>query len=214
MKEIRESYEVPVRSADGGTVATVELRSEALGGRVHLEAIRRVVRMYGANARAGTASTKTRAEVIGSNRKPWRQKGTGRARAGSRKSPLWRGGGAVFGPKPRDYGFRMNRKVRRRATRSAILGKLADGELCVVEALDFPEPKTRRFAALLRDLGIEGSCLVGTAGVDRSVYLSARNLPGVRVLPVSDWNAYEVLRHGHLLLTRAALEGLVGEAAS
>jgi len=213
MKELQSKYELPLRSADGKPAGTVEVSSSALGGEVSLETIRRAVHMYGVNRRVGSACTKTRAEVAGSNRKLWRQKGTGRARVGSGKSPHWRKGGTCFGPKPRDYSQKLNRAVRRKALSSAVLAKVADGEVLVVEGLDFPSPKTRRLAALLKDLGVRGSCLVGTEKVDPNLHLSARNLPGIRVLPVSDWNAYEVLKHRMLLLTRKALEGLLkGEA--
>ncbi|MBN1420734.1 MAG: 50S ribosomal protein L4 [Planctomycetes bacterium] len=213
MKALESKYELPVRSADGKPAGTIEVSSESLGGEICIESIRRAVHMYGVNRRVGSACTKTRAEVAGSNRKLWRQKGTGRARVGSGKSPHWRKGGACFGPKPRDYSQRLNRLVRRKAFSSAVLAKVADGEVVVVESLEFPSPKTRRLAALLLELGIRGTCLVGIEKVDPNLYLSARNLRGVRVLPVSDWNAYEVLRHGTLLLTRKALEGLLKEEA-
>jgi len=180
---------VPVYSPEGQKVKEVDVPAEAFGKYIRPTLIHHAVVMYGANKRAGTASTKTRAEVAGSNRKPWPQKGTGRARAGTRKSPLWRGGGIIFGPKPRDWSEKMNRRQKRLATRSALLWKMADGELKIFEKVEVSEPKTKLMAAFLKRLGIEKSCLVGLREVPREVLLASRNIPGVKVLPGREFNA-------------------------
>src|SRR5206468_2769577 len=141
-----------------------------------------VVRMQLANRRRGTASTKTRGEVSGGGRKPWRQKGTGRARQGSIRSPLWRGGGIALGPKPRDYTYRVPKKVRRAALCSALSLKVREGLLKVVSRLELPEPKTKRMVGLLKDLGVARRVLILLADDNLNVQLAARNLPDVKVL--------------------------------
>jgi large subunit ribosomal protein L4 len=172
-----------------------------------------VVKMQLANRRQGTASTRTRSEVRGGGKKPWKQKGTGRARAGTRRSPLWRGGGTVFGPKPRDYSYRVPRQVRASALRAALSSKAQAGRLIVVENLSQERPSTKGFRALLGRLGVEGRALVVTNQVkkDDAIARSCRNLPGVTLLPVQGLNVYDILKHDALVITRDAL-GLVGEA--
>ncbi|RME72677.1 MAG: 50S ribosomal protein L4 [Planctomycetota bacterium] len=163
--------------------------------------------MYQANKRRGTHSTRGRSELKYSNRKPWRQKGTGRARAGTRRSPLWRGGGTIFGPKPRDYRYAMPKKARRRATQSALLSKLRDGETVVVDGLAAPSGKTREVAAVLRALGLTGqTVLIAVREADPMLVRACRNLPNVTLLPVSDLNAYELIRNRRLLITRDGLD--------
>jgi large subunit ribosomal protein L4 len=165
--------------------------------------------MYLANQRAGTHSTLRRGEVSGSTKKLFRQKGTGNARAGTRRTNKRRGGGTAKGPKPRDYEYHLPKKIVRSATRMAILSKFADNEAIVVDDLTFNEIKTKNVAALLKKLNLsETSCLFGTAGIDRNLYMSARNLPGVEVLPTRDFNAYAVLRPKRLILSKSALEEL------
>ena len=170
--------------------------------------------MYAANRRRGTHGTKTRAEVAGSTRKLWRQKGTGRARAGSKRNPVWRGGGVIFGPHPRDYSYSINRKQRRRALRSALFAQLQGGNVLVLEGLELDAPRTKTLAQALRALGIDGRCLIGTGDVDRNLTLSARNIPGVAVLPVSDFNAEAVLLARRVVLTPAAFDRLKAGAAN
>ena len=157
------------------------------------------------NRRAGTASTKTRGEVRGSGRKPWRQKGSGRARAGSVRSPIWVGGGTVFGPAPRDYSYRIPKKARRQAVLSALSLKRQEDKLVVVEPEDVSEIKTRLMAEALAALGVGKSLLV-IGDRDEKIELSARNLPDVKVLRVAGLNVYDVLRFEHLVLTREALQ--------
>ena len=157
------------------------------------------------NRRAGTASTKTRGEVRGSGRKPWRQKGSGRARAGSVRSPIWVGGGTAFGPAPRDYSYRIPKKARRQAVLSALSLKRQEDKLVVVEPEDVSEIKTRLMAEALAALGVGKSLLV-IGDRDEKIELSARNLPDVKVLRVAGLNVYDVLRFEHLVLTREALQ--------
>lgn len=157
--------------------------------------------------RAGTASTLSKGEVRGSNRKPWKQKGTGRARAGLRQSPVWRGGGAAFGPKPRDYSQKINRKVRHLAFLRAMSDKIAEGHVLVVEAFGI-EPKTKAMAAFLKKLGLEKSVLILLDRYDEKVILAARNLPRVEVAKVSEVDVYSLLFYRTIVTTRAGFEEL------
>ncbi len=161
-----------------------------------------------ASRRAGTHATKTRAFVSGGGKKPWKQKGTGRARAGSNRSPIWRGGAIVFGPQPRSYEYRLPSSTRRHALASALAQKARDGQLTVVDRIEFEQPKTREMAALLAGLGLADSALVVIAGRDRNVELSARNLPRVLVLPVEGINVYDILRHKNLVVAQDALAAI------
>jgi large subunit ribosomal protein L4 len=173
-----------------------------LKARPHL--LHQTVLMQLANRRAGTAATKSKGFVRGGGKKPWRQKGTGRARAGSIRSPLWVGGGTIFGPQPRDYGYRMPRTARRKALLSALSLKNRDGKIIVVDNLTPEQPKTKLMAQALAQLKVE-SALIVIAGVDQNIERSARNLPKVKVLRVEGLNVYDMLRHEHLILTEPAL---------
>jgi large subunit ribosomal protein L4 len=165
--------------------------------------------MYLANQRAGTHSTLRRGEVAGSTKKLFRQKGTGNARAGTRRTNKRKGGGTAKGPKPRDYEYHLPKKVVRAATRMAILSKFQDQEALILEDLNLEQVKTKQITTLLKALKLEDTtCLVGTSGYDKKVFLSARNIPGVKVLPAKEFNAYTVLRQKRLILTRQALEEL------
>jgi len=159
-------FRIPRKASSGGSQGDVELDAAAIDSRVRPRLIKEALVMYAANRRVGTHSTKTRAEVAGSRRKMWRQKGTGRARAGHRTSPVWRGGGVAFGPRPRDYSYQINRKQRRLALRSAIFAKLESGEVMVVDDFRVEAPRTKTVAKLLEALGVEGRCLIGTAAID------------------------------------------------
>ncbi len=196
---------VTVYNEQGEQVGELELSPAIFAAEVNTAVLRQVVDLHLARQRTGTASTKSRGEVRGGGRKPWRQKGTGRARHGTIRSPLWRGGAVTFGPKPRDYGGKIPRKMKRMALRSALSSKVNDDQLRVLEELEFPQPHTRRMVQLLHNLGLNGSTLLVTAGSRASVYKSARNIPGVAVLPVDNLNVYEVLRHNSLVLTRDAV---------
>ena len=164
------------------------------------------VRMQLANRRSGTAATKTRAQVRGGGRKPWRQKGTGRARAGSNRSPIWVGGATVFGPQPRSYAYRMPRSARKTALRAALAQKLRQDEVVVIDAIQFDEPKTKQMIALLAQLEMGDSVLLVLADADANVQKSARNLPGVKVLLSKGLNVYDLLRYRKVLVTRAAMQ--------
>ncbi|MGH7363760.1 MAG: 50S ribosomal protein L4 [Candidatus Methylomirabilales bacterium] len=173
--------------------------------------VHQMVRVQRNARRQGTASTRTRSEVSGGGRKPWRQKGTGRARAGTIRSPLWRHGGTVFGPKPRSYALALPRAVRRQAMRAALSAKAEAGGIRVLDALSLEKPSTKAFRALLETLQVRGRALVILPQEDEVVMKSARNLPAVKVLPARGLNVYDVLEADTLLLTREAL-ALVGEA--
>jgi large subunit ribosomal protein L4 len=171
--------------------------------------------MYEANLRQGSAKTKSRSEVSGTTKKMYRQKGTGNARAGSRRSGVRRGGGHIFAIRPRDYHYRLPKKAVRLATRMAVASRIADDEITLIDELRFIEPKTRDMAAILKALGIEGqTLLVAIEEHDPNVHMSVRNLPGVKILPVSDLNALDVLRPRRLLMTRSALVAFRDRAAA
>jgi large subunit ribosomal protein L4 len=200
-----------VLNAQGQTVGSVEVDPAELGGAINKQLLHEVVLMYQANRRAGTHSTLRRGEVAGSTKKLFRQKGTGNARVGPRRTTKRRGGGTAKGPKPRDYEYHLPKQAIRAATRMAILSRLQDQETVVVDELKLPEIKTRQVADILFALNLKGvSCLIGlgTADIDgeKRVYRSARNIRGVSVTPASDFNAYDVLKPKRLLLTRAALQ--------
>jgi len=206
-----------VYNLEGQAVGTVQVNPAEFGGQVNKQLLHEVVVMYLANQRAGTHSTLRRGEVAGSTKKLFRQKGTGNARVGPRRTNKRRGGGTAKGPKPRDYEFHLPKKAVRAATRMAILSKFQDQETIIVEDLKLPEIKTKRMAEILDSLGLNGTtALLGlaTSEVDESktVYLSARNIEGVTVHPASQFNAYAVLRPKRLVLTKAAVNELCKDA--
>lgn len=208
---------LPVVNAQGQSVGSVEVDPEELGGTINKQLLHDVVLMYLANRRAGTHSTLRRGEVAGSTKKLFRQKGTGNARVGPRRSNKRRGGGTAKGPKPRDYEFHLPRKAVQSATRMAILSRLQDQEAVVIDGLKFPEIKTKQVADVLKALQIaDKTCLIslGKSDIDekKSIYLSARNIRGMAVLPASQLNAYDVLRPKRLVLTKAALQELCKNA--
>jgi large subunit ribosomal protein L4 len=193
----------------GQSAGTVDVDPAEFGGKVNKQLLHDVVVMYQANRRAGTHSTKRRGEVAGSTKKLFRQKGTGNARAGTRRTNKRKGGGTTKGPKPRDYSYSMPKKAVRAATRMAVLAKLQDQEVVLVDDLAFDAPKTKEMAGVLKALNLGATtCLIGTAGYQPQVYRSARNIRGVEILPAHEFNAYAVLRPKRLLLTRAALDEL------
>lgn len=172
------------------------------------QAVHDAVVAYRANQRQGTACTKTMGDVAGTGKKPWRQKGTGRARAGSFASPLWRGGGVVFGPKPREFRKTLPRGYRKLALRKTVSARIQDGSVILVDDLTLTAPKTRGLAAILQELAPEGTVLLVTAQPDRNIQLASRNLPGVDVTTSGDLTAYDVLRTDRIILSRAAFEHL------
>ncbi len=198
---------VDVYDMNNKVVCQIELDDRVFNAPVLEHLVHQVVVMQLANRRAGTACTKNRAMVSGSRKKPWRQKGTGRARAGTRQSPLWRGGGVVFGPTPRDYSIKVNRKVRRAALCSVLTQKLREGHLKVLEQLELPEIRTRRMAEVVKNLGL-GKSLIVLGGRNPVVELSARNIPTVQVMPVEGLNVYDILRYEDLVLVRECIDGI------
>ena len=190
------------------TVGTLELNDELFGGRVKTDLIWESVVQENAAERRGTHATKNRALVSGSGKKPWRQKGTGRARVGSTRTPLWRHGGTVFGPQPRGYGFKLSKKVERGALRAALAQKMQEGELVVVDALTAGEIKTKAAAELLRRLGVTGKAVLVDVAVDDKLSRSVRNIPGVAFVPSARLTARDVIHAGQVVATRGALEKL------
>jgi len=200
---------LPVFDRHGAEIGTYDIDPTELAPRISKQLLHDVVVMYQANQRQGSAKTKSRSEVAGSTRKMYRQKGTGNARAGSRRANIRRGGGHAFAKQPRSYAYRLPRKAIRAATRMAIASKIIDQQVVVIDDLSFEMPATRDMAAILKALGLNGvSTLVATASLDVNVYKSARNIPQVSVSPVSDLNALCVLRPRRMLVTRAALDSI------
>jgi large subunit ribosomal protein L4 len=200
---------LPVLDMDGKQVSTIEIHPREFGGRVRRQLLHDAVVMYDANRRVGTHSTKRRGEVAGSKRKLYRQKGTGNARVGARRTNKRRGGGTAKGPKLRDYSFELPKQARRLATRMALLSKFQDEQAVVIQGLKLEQPKSKVMAKILKALKLDGaSCLITTNGVDQNIYRSSRNLKGVDVLPCQELYARAVLGHQRLLLTDDALEAL------
>jgi large subunit ribosomal protein L4 len=211
-----ETQALPVVSLARQAVGTIEVPAALVAGPVRSHLLYEAVKSQQASWRAGTHATKTRGEVSGGGKKPWRQKGTGRARAGSIRSPLWPGGAIIFGPQPRDYEYRLPKGARRAALRAALAVRHGEGRLTVVDAFTLTEPKTKRVREALAGLGLAGSTLVVLGDVDPLVLRAARNLPDVKVIAEAGLTVFDVLRHQNLVVTRAALEHLatrVGGAA-
>jgi large subunit ribosomal protein L4 len=199
---------LPVYNEAGEVTGKVDFDPAVLGDKVKRRLLHQAVVMYEARQRAGTVKTKTRAERAGSGKKPWRQKGTGRARAGAKRSPLWRKGGIIWGPKPRDFSLNMPAQARREALKSALLSKFLDNEVKVIEKIEFAAPKTKRMAAMLDKLGINSKCLLAIKSHDGNMWRSIRNIPRASLSPINNLNAYEVLRGGQLIFTQDALQNL------
>ncbi|HUY33966.1 MAG TPA: 50S ribosomal protein L4 [Pirellulales bacterium] len=205
---------LPVYNRTGQEVGSYELDPAALAPRINKQLLHDVVVMYQSNLRLGTSKTKSRGEVAGTTKKMYRQKGTGNARAGSRRSGIRRGGGHIFAKRPRDWSYRLPRKAVQLATRMALASKIRDGEMVVIDELSLESPKTKEMAVILRALRCEGaSVLVATAAYDVNVYKSARNIAGVTVQPVSGLNALNVLAPRKLLVTKAALDAIRHKSA-
>ena len=196
---------VAVFDMRGTQVGEIDLNDKVFGIEPNEAVMQQFVKMQLANKRQGTAATKTRAEVRGGGKKPWKQKGTGRARVGSSRNPIWRGGGIVFGPKPRDYSYTLPRKVRRLALKSALSSKVKDSNIIVVDLLTFEEPKTKLMLETLGSLNAAEKTLVVTADGDVNVYKSARNIPGVKSVRADYINVFDILKYDTLLMTRDAV---------
>ncbi len=200
---------VSVRNSEGSEIEKIDLSPAVFEKDINLNCVRAVVNRQLARRRQGNASTKTRGEVRGGGAKPWRQKGTGRARAGSSRSPLWRGGAVVFGPQPRKYGGNINRKVVRSAILSCLSAFARENELIVIDGFDFPEPKTRRLIEMLTGLGIDANrILILTANTNVNLALSARNIPLVDVINCDNINVVDLTTHDVLIATKEAIQRL------
>jgi large subunit ribosomal protein L4 len=197
---------VKVHNMKGEEVGQMELADAVFGVKVNSHVLHLAVTKQLAAQRLGTHDTKNRSEVRGGGRKPWKQKGTGRARAGSRRSPIWVGGGIAFGPTPRKYGFELPRKVRRLALRSALTAKLQAGEIVVLDRLEFAEPKTKLMVETLANLNVSEKALVVLPEFNETIAKSGRNIPGVLVEAAAGVNVYDVLNCGKLVMTQAAVE--------
>lgn len=196
---------IEVKNTSGKKVSDTELSASVFGIEPNMHAMHEVVRAQRAARRAGTHSTLTRGQVRGGGKKPWRQKGTGRARQGTIRAPQWAGGGTVFGPHPRSYAFKVPSKVVKLAMRSALSAKAADGELVVVDAFSFEKPCTKEAAAILKSLELNGRITLVIADDDINTYLSFHNIPAVRVLAASEANTYDFIDNKALVFTSAAL---------
>ena len=196
---------VAVYNIDRQQVGDIELNDNVFGVEVNDGLLHQAVVMQLASQRLGTHATKTRAFVRGGGRKPWKQKGTGRARSGSRRSPLWVGGGTVFGPHPRSYAFSMPRKQRRLAIKCALSDKVQEDSLFVLDALDFEAPKTKQVVKLLQTFEIDNKALIITAEEAENVERSSRNIPGVKAINTTGLNVYDILNHDKLFVTKDAI---------
>ncbi len=188
-------------------VGEVDLNDDLFAVEVKPYILHDVVKMQLANRRAGTACTKTRVEVSGSSAKPFRQKGTGRARAGNRRSPLWRGGGVVFGPKPRSYAYKLPKKVRRLGLRMALSTRFAEENMVVLDQFQLDEIKTKNFISVMKNLGVDNALIVIPSGDDK-LEKSARNVPGFKVLPTMGVNVYDILHYRNLIILQSTIEQL------
>jgi large subunit ribosomal protein L4 len=201
--------DIPVFKEDGTEAGKVTIDEKLLGEKVRTKLMHQAVIRYEANLRVGTHKTKSKAERKGTGAKPWKQKHTGRARAGMRRSPLWRGGGNAFPIRQRDYHKDMPVQMRREALKSALLSKILDKEIKVIDQLNYDKPTTKRFTTALKKLGLNaGTCLVAARNASENLVKSARNIEKVRIIPVRNLNAYELLKHKHFLVTKETLENL------
>lgn len=196
---------VKVFNMSGSEVGSIELNDSIFAVEVNTHVMHQAVVQYLANKRQGTQSALTRAEVRGGGRKPWRQKGTGRARQGSTRSPQWTGGGVVSAPKPRDYSFKLNKKVKRLALKSALTTKVNDGKFVVVDEINLPEMKTKEMVKVLNNLNVNKSLVVLEDANEKAV-VAARNIPTVKTASVSTINVYDILKYDSVVVTKAAVE--------
>jgi large subunit ribosomal protein L4 len=197
---------VALYNQSGEQIGEIELNDSVFGIEPNKHVLFEAVIMQRASLRQGTHKTKNRAEVSGGGRKPWRQKGTGRARQGSIRAPQWRGGGTVFGPVPRSYSYKLPKKVRRLAIKSALSSKVLENEIIVLDNLALEAPKTKEMVKILNNLSVDRKALIVTDDVNENVVLSARNIPGVTVITANGINVLDVLNHDKLVITKAAVE--------
>lgn len=185
-------------------VGEIDLNDSLFNVEIKTGILHEIVCMQRANRRSGNACTKTRGEVSGGGAKPWRQKGTGRARAGSRTSPVWRGGGTVFGPKPRDYSYSLPKKVKKLALKMAMSARNQEGNLVIIDSFELPEIKTKDFIGIMKNFKFD-NCLVVTSDIEDKIALSSRNAVGYKVLPVAGLNVYDILKYSKLMLIQSSL---------
>lgn len=204
---------VPVYNEAGQQIGAEQVEESLLGGAVNPQLLKQAVVMYHANRRQGTVAQKTRAEVEGSSRKLYRQKGTGRARMGNARMPIRRGGGRAFPRKPREFRQEMPKAMRRLARNQAVLAKIQSQDALIIDGLRFEEAKTRRFAALLKAVGADRGCVFATNGVDRTLYMSGRNIPRTQIMDVASLNAFDILQRRRLIFTKDAFQAFCQAAA-
>lgn len=197
---------VALYNVSGAQVGEIELSETVFGIEPNTYVLHDAVVMQQASMRQGTHKVKGRSEVRGGGRKPWKQKGTGRARQGSIRSPQWKGGGVVFGPTPRSYGYKLPKKVRRLAIKSALSSKVIDNDIIVLDQLTFAQPKTKEFVNILKNLNVEKKALVVTSAYEDNVALSTRNIPGVKFVTADGINVLDVMVHDKLIITKEAVE--------
>ncbi|GAK59002.1 50S ribosomal protein L4 [Candidatus Vecturithrix granuli] len=202
---------ITVLTAENAKIEEIELNDSVFNAPIKEYAVHQVVCSQLASRRKGTSSTRGRSEVSGGGKKPWRQKGTGNARVGTNRSPLWRGGGVVFGPKPRDYSFSVPKKMRKVAMRSVLTSKLQEAKLLVVDQLEFEKPNTKRMVSILKNLvGNSMNVAIALGNWTETAWLSGRNIPGVRVMHAENLNVYEALRYDYLIVDKAGLSIIEG----
>jgi len=198
--------EVKVYNKDGKEAGNIPLTPSLFEGEINMNCVREALNQYLLRQRRGTANTKTRGEASGGGAKPWRQKGTGRARAGSNRSPLWRGGAVTFGPAPHDYDCKVNKQKRRKAFISALTSFAQNNKVIIIEDFEYEKPKTKDALILLKSLGASGDTLIVLNKTERNFYLSCRNLPQVSVILAENINIYDLLNHDNLVITKTALK--------
>lgn len=196
---------VALYNIEGAQIGEIEISDDIFGIKPNVHVLHQAVRLQEASERAGTHKVKSRHEVRGGGRKPWRQKGTGRARHGSIRSPQWKGGGVVFGPTPRSYAFKLPKKVRRLAIKSALSSKVIDNGIVVLDQWEMEQPKTKQFVAVLKNLNVDRKALIVSANYEDNIALSARNVPGVKFVTAEGINVRDVLVHDKLIMTKDAV---------
>ena len=205
---------LPIKDSKGNAAGELDVRFEMIADGRGTQAVHDTVVAYNAAQRSGTACTKTMGDVNGTGKKPWRQKGTGRARAGSFASPLWRGGGVVFGPKPRDFSKKVNKKVKSLALRKALSERLKSGDVVLIDDLKIAKAKTKDFVSVLQALGLDGNTnLVVVGAADKAAYLASRNVTGVELKTADLVNTYDLLKYDKLVFTKAGFEAVEARIA-
>lgn len=206
MPRTKKTLDIPVFDTEGKETGTISLSKEIFGAKINKNLMAQAVRVYLANQRQGNADTKTRGEVRGGGKKPWRQKGTGRARQGSTSAPHWKGGGVAFGPEPRDYSLIMPDKMKKLALVSALTTKLADSKIKVIDNLNDLGAKTKNMDLTLKNLNLSGSTLLALPKDSQKIVIAARNIKNLEILPVNLLNTYTVLKNSNILFTKDALK--------